>query len=100
LRRPGFQGEFDDEATARSFIRGVRNAILHEAETRGWVVWRDEPEGRIVERQGDRYVLNRTAFYSALKSEFDSYLVELRNPANSDLRRRFLKKMDDIVAES
>lgn len=100
LRRPGFQGAFDDEPTARGFIRGVRNGILHEAETRGWVVWRDEPEGRIVERQGDRYMLNRTAFYAALKSELDSYLVELRNPANSDLRRRFLKKMDDIAAES
>jgi hypothetical protein len=100
LRRPDFRREFDDETTARSFIRGVRNAILHEAETRGWVVWRDEPEGRILERQDDRYVLNRTTFLGALKSEFDSYLVELRNPVNVDLRMRFLKKMDDIVAES
>jgi hypothetical protein len=100
LRRPGFQGEFDDDTTARNFIRGVRNAVLHEAETRGWVIWRDEPEGRIVEREGDRYVLNRTAFYAALKAEFDSYLVELRIPANIALRTRFLKKMDDIVAES
>lgn len=40
------------------------------------------------------------SLYRALKSEFDSYLVELRNPANVDLRRRFLKKMDDGVAES
>jgi hypothetical protein len=99
LRLPAFGGEFNDDRIATQFVRGVRNGILHEAETRGWVVWGEEPPGRIVGRQGDRYLLNRTEFYRALRCEFEKYLRELRDPASTARRRRFMKKMDDVAKE-
>jgi hypothetical protein len=80
-------------------VNGVRNGIFHEAETRGWVIQRDRPEGQILAQKGNRYALNRSEFYKALKTEFDLYLRELRDPANSALRSRFVKKMTDIAKE-
>ncbi len=100
LRRPAFRGAFDDDGVARSFVNGVRNGIFHEAETRGWVIWREEAPGQILVREDGRYALNRTEFYHALKAEFDGYVAELRDPNNSELRTRFKKKMSDIVKES
>ena len=99
LRLPAFGHEFDDETVAASFVRGVRNGIFHEAETRRWAVWRDEPVGRIVCSEGRGYAVNRTEFYVALKSEFDSYLLQLRTGTGPQLRQRFAKKMNDLVRE-
>jgi len=99
LRRPAFRNEFDDEKVAKKFVNGVRNGIFHEAETRGWVIQRDRPEGHILVQKGKRYALNRSEFYKALKTEFDLYVKDLRDPANSQLRSRFVKKMTDIAKE-
>lgn len=99
LRRPSFCGAFAEDKTAKSFVRGVRNGILHEAETRKWVIWRDLPH-QIVTPLEDGYVLNRTMFYEAVKQEFESYLKNLRDPAKRNLRQRFKQKMDDICEES
>jgi hypothetical protein len=85
LRRPAFNGAFDDERIGWDFVKGVRNGVFHEAATRGWVIWREDPEGQIVESYGDGYALNRSEFYRALKKEFDTYLQELRDPLNSFL---------------
>lgn len=100
LRRPSFAGAFDNEVVATSFVRGVRNGILHEAETRGWVIWRSEPVQGIVEPLEDGLALNRTAFCEAVRKEFDGYLAELRDLKSQRLRDRFLKKMDDIAKRS
>lgn len=99
LRRPSFGGVFDEDKIAMSFVRGIRNGILHEAETRKWVIWREEP-AHIVEQEQDGYALNRTLFYEAVKKEFDEYLSSLRDPVNGKLRGRFKKKMNDICKES
>ncbi len=103
LQRPAFRGEFDKEEIAKSFIKGVRNEIFHEAETRKWVIKRDSPRGRVLSPESKlkdkRYTLNRTEFYQAIKTEFDDYLRQLRDPNNSSLRLRFVKKMIDIVNE-
>lgn len=99
LRLPAFGAEFRDDKTATHFVRGIRDAILHEAETRRWVIRREEPAGRILERRGRGYALNRTEFYKALKTEFERHIQELRDPQNQQLRKRFLKKMNDIVKE-
>jgi hypothetical protein len=96
LRRPAFRGAFDDQKIATSFVKGVRNGILHEAETRGWLIRRDEPRGHMLAAEGKRYALNRTEFFQAVKDEFNSYLKEVRNPA-SLLRPLFVKRMTDIV---
>lgn len=99
LRLPAFNHEFDDDRIATRFVRGIRDGILHEAETRRWVIWRNEPQGQIVEPRDDGYALNRTEFYKALKIEFENYLRELRQRQNEDRLKRFLKKMDDIIKE-
>jgi hypothetical protein len=97
LQRPSFKGAFADSEVAKNFVRGIRDGILHEAETRHWVIWREKPKDRIVEREGNRYSLNRTAFYQALRQEFQAYLADLRDSPDVQLRTRFIKKMDDIV---
>ncbi|MGA9185134.1 MAG: hypothetical protein WBZ32_07540 [Candidatus Acidiferrales bacterium] len=97
LKRPSFGEAFKDPMMAKSFVCGIRNGILHEAETRRWIIKRDKPQGRICERAGSQYVLNRTMFYQALRQEFDSYLGDLGNSNNVELRKSFVEKMDNIV---
>lgn len=99
LRRPAFKDAFKDDAVATSFANGVRNGILHEAETRQWAIWRVEPEGQMVSKEDGFYALNRTEFVTSLRVDFEQYLRELRDVANVELRQRFLKKMCDIVKE-
>jgi hypothetical protein len=98
LRRPSF-GEVFNGDVAKYFVYGLRNGILHEAETRKWVIWREEP-ATMVAPEDDGFALNRTLFYAAVKQEFENYLAELRNPSNEPLRRRFKKKMDDLCKET
>jgi hypothetical protein len=99
LNRPAFGNAFDGKV-AKSFAWGIRNGILHDAETRKWVIWRELPMGKIVAQEDDGYALNRSLFYAAVKKEFESYLLERRNPANTDLRQRFKEKMDDLCMEA
>jgi hypothetical protein len=100
LRRPSFGATFYDDELAKKFVDGLRNGILHEAETRKWVIWRVEPANTIAAREDDGFVLNRSLFYAAVKKEFESYLRELGDPTNKDLRKRFKKKMDDLCRET
>jgi hypothetical protein len=100
LKLPAFNNEFSDDRVATAFVNGVRNGILHEAETRRWLIWREDPPGQIVGRDGRKYVINRTKFYQALVSEFRAYLSDLGDDRNVELRARFVKKMSDIAKES
>jgi hypothetical protein len=100
LQGPSFNGAFSDDKLASHFVNGVRNGVLHEAETRRWVIWRDEPKDQLVSSEGRGYALNRGLFCMALNNEFRNYLKELKDPNSSDLRRRFRKKMDDLVREA
>ena len=52
-----------------------------------------------VETRGDGYALNRTAFYQALKTEFEAYVQELNDPSKPELRKRFFKKLNDVASE-
>jgi hypothetical protein len=99
LRRASFGAAFEGKR-AQKFTSGIRNGILHEAETRKWVIWRDEPVGEIVAAEEDGFALNRTLFYEAIKNEFNGYIEELRNPANTDLRNRFVAKMHQLSAKT
>jgi hypothetical protein len=100
LKRPSFGLAFQEDEVAEGFYKGVRNGILHDAETRHCVIWRDEPEDKIIEKHGDQYALNRELFYGALKAEFESYLREIRSPHSAELRCRFVDKMDELVNKS
>ncbi len=95
LSLPAFEGAFCN-SVAELFYYGIRNGIVHEGETRRWVIWRDEPSDKIVVCEGDGYALNRTRFCAAVKIEFKSYLKELHDPKNEELRMRFRKKMNDV----
>lgn len=97
LQRPSFGGVFADPKVARDFYDGIRCAIFHDAETRHWLILRERPKNQIVERDGDQYILNRAMFYQALRQEFDSYLGDLGNSNNVELRKSFVEKMDNIV---
>lgn len=99
LKRPAFRNEFDDKKLATDFVHGIRNGILHNARTRGWLIWRNDPPGRIVERQGSLYVMNRSEFYLAIRRDFEGYLRDLSDPANASLRKRFVERMNKIAKE-
>jgi hypothetical protein len=99
LLRPAFGGIFDDDIADR-FISGIRNGILHEAETRKWVIRRIEPADKMVMSKEDGFVLNRSLFYAAVKKEFASYLGELRHPVNMELRQTFKDRMDDVCKKT
>jgi hypothetical protein len=88
----------DFNAKARSsFSIQIRNGLLHDAETRGgWLIRESDPRGKILERRGQHYVLNRTKFYNALKAEFSDYLARLNQSTDGALRNNFLRKMDSI----
>ncbi len=92
-----FNKDFPNSEIRGDFAVNVRNALLHEAETRhGWLIRRCDPSGSIVRGTHGSYVLNRTNFYIALKNEFREYLDSLRRPSNGRLRKNFLGKMDMI----
>jgi hypothetical protein len=99
LARPAFSGSFSS-SVANRFNDGIRNGILHNAETRKWVIWRDEPKDSILGIEDQCLALNRTLFYQALKQEFRGYLTELRDPRNRELRGKFKLKMDRLSQKS
>jgi hypothetical protein len=98
LQRPGgtFEGAFQNDLASK-FVNGVRNRIVHNAETKEWVIWRDNPDGKICEEKNGIYILDRTRFCNKLRKEYKSYLEELCNPKNDELKPNFVNGMDDIV---
>lgn len=86
-----------DEKDAKKFYEGIRNGILHQAETRGWVVRRDKPENKVVECVNKPYILNRTRFCTELRNWFNRYVNQLRDPKETDLRRYFAAGMKHVV---
>jgi hypothetical protein len=97
---PHFSHDFVNSEIRGDFAVNVRNALLHEAETRsGWLIRRSDPKDRIVRRIEGGYVLNRTKFYEALFAEFKDYLGRLGDGSRTDdLRNNFLKKMEILCS--
>jgi hypothetical protein len=96
-RSPHFNSDFHNSEIRGDFSQHVRNALLHEAETRqGWLIRKSVPRGRIVEGKRGKYVLNRTAFYNALRAEFSDYIALLDDPSKQTERKHFLTKMDSL----
>jgi hypothetical protein len=80
---------------AKQFYSDFRCGILHQAEIGGdSKVWSIGP---IVQNVHGSLIINRNAFHDRLKTEFRTYLEELRNPANVQLRANFRKKMNFIA---
>lgn len=98
-KSPYFNEDFNNK-TAGDFSVNVRNALLHDAETRkGWLIRRLHPTepDRIVTKDGSALVIYRTAFYQALRKEFEDYLGRLADSSQDQLRGSFLRKMDFIA---
>lgn len=92
-KRPLFSADFTEDL-AKQFYEEFRCGILHQAEIGGESkVWSVGPLVRVV---GGRIIVNRNKFHEQLKTEFQNYLAELRDPKNVDLRKNFRKKMDFI----
>jgi hypothetical protein len=100
LKRAAFAEAFANDKLAECFVKGVRNGIFHEAETRKWLIRRGKPRAAIVSKEDDGYILNRVPFYEAVKQEFESYLRQLRMPFKTELRVMFKKQMSEICKES
>ncbi|MFT4256153.1 MAG: hypothetical protein QM599_04230 [Pseudoxanthomonas sp.] len=83
-----------DESKADKFYKKCRCALHHAGQTDG--DFRVGRNGPVIEFKDERVTVNRTAFHEELKRQFDAYLTELANPANTDLRKNFKKKMDAI----
>ena len=95
--RSSFSKYFDEKSACR-FCDNFRNGILHEAETRsGGRVW---SVGQLLDNTGTGMTINRTKFHEALKSELGSYLDELRDTNNANLRQNFRNQMDSVVKGS
>lgn len=93
-QRPAFKPFFGGDLAAR-FYAEFRCGIVHNAQVFGTgLVWSVGPLLRI---DGGRITINRTAFHQALKQELTEYLEELRNATNTDLRDKFLMKMNFIA---
>lgn len=83
------------KAKGVNFYEWYRCALLHSGQTDG--DYRIQRRGPLLKcGENGRVDINRTAFHKAVKREFEVYLKELADAANSDLRIKFRKVMDAI----
>ncbi len=89
---------FDDGAEkagkAGIFYDRCRCGIHHSGQTDG--DFRVRRSGPLIEFETGSVIVNRTVFHEAIKREFDSYLEELAESGNHDLRKKFRRKMNAI----
>lgn len=92
-----FKEDFDDEK-AEMFYKQIRCGILHQAETKESSKIKISHELPIVKftKEKDGLIINRKKFHKKLISIIDSYIEDLKNPSNEDLRKNFRKKMNYI----
>jgi hypothetical protein len=90
-QREPFKSEF--KSLASDFYYNVRCSLLHEAATRnGWVIRVDT--ARLIEKDGDKKVLNRCLFIGSVKKYIKSYKQELLK--DNERKKAFIRKMDSI----
>lgn len=83
-----------DHNSAALFYNEIRCGILHQSETKNNSLikaW-----GPAVRVQNGSIVINRTAFHTLVKKEFESYIKKIRTSSNVDLRGKFVTKMTHI----
>ncbi len=82
---------------AKLFYQTIRCGILHQAEVKeSSLVRRDRP---LISLSPDQkgVVVNPVLFHRSVEAAFQKYLVDLRNRAELDLRKRFRHKMNHIA---
>ncbi len=98
MQRPRFAPAFSTRSLAKKFVESNRNGLPHDGETRsGWRVRQQSPDGKILDKDDDGWIVYRNQFHAALEEEFRDYLTDLQLPASDrSLRRNFLLRMDSI----
>jgi len=82
--------------TAEIFYSDIRNGVLHQAQTkRNTQLTFDQPDMIIEIENGIR--LDVIKFKDELLNEYEHYLEQLRESADSELRENFIKKMNHIT---
>ncbi|GAB4234677.1 MAG: hypothetical protein Tsb0034_08490 [Ekhidna sp.] len=90
-----FKDHFDEES-ASAFYNHIRNGILHQAETKEKSRIRDV--GPLVRKIKGSIAINRTEFFNLLENEFHSYIDQLADTSNAELRAAFIKKMNHVCS--
>ncbi len=95
LTEGSFKTYFDKD-TAKIFYKQIRCGILHQAETKESSLI--EISGPLVKYSDDKkgLVINRCLFHKQLVVQFETYVSQLRDSSNRELRMKFKKKMDFI----
>jgi hypothetical protein len=95
-QRSSFKAHFD-EPKARLFCDHFRNGILHQGEVKSSGRIRiDTPQMIMSSEDNQSLIVNRWKFHEALVQEVESYINELIEGKNIELRRNFIKKMNEI----
>jgi hypothetical protein len=78
------------------FVNGVRNALLHNGETRyDWKIRRTGSQILTRDKKTGSRILNYNLFHAAVVSEYHAYVREL-NSDDAAIRARFLARMDAL----
>jgi len=91
-------GESFDKKMAERFYRQIRCGILHQAEIRGSSKILIDKTIPLVTYTLDQkgLLVNRKVFHDQLMREFQAYIDDLQDPANNELRAKFVRKMKQI----
>ncbi len=103
--KPQFANAFSPATVAESFVKAVRNGLLHDGETReGWIIWQRDVGGSLVEiRSNNMKILYRDGFHAAVKEAVAEYFRKLRSTSASEsvaLRGAFVRRVDTLCNES
>jgi len=90
----------DQEEFLTIFYKSVRNGLYHAGMTRPNVLLTDDlPSGSIgYHTETGRIAISPDRFVEDLRIRFESFLEQLRNPANCGLRRNFETRFDSESA--
>jgi hypothetical protein len=95
LQRPSFGKAFNGTGVAHAFWEGIRCGILHQAETRKWLIRRNSDQ--MVSKYDELFIVDRTRFLTAVQNGYKSYLRDLRTQQDDQLLKTFVDRMEKVV---
>lgn len=95
-QRTSFKAFFDPTKAAL-FCDHFRNGILHQGEVKSSGRIRiDTPKMVLPSEDNQSFIINRWLFHNALVTEIKEYINELVDGKDIELRKSFIKKMNEI----
>jgi hypothetical protein len=87
-----------DDSWFNQFYTAVRCGLFHDGMTRRGVgISKDFPEALVYDEDRQQVLVNPNSFLDAVRSDFEQYLVDLKDPANSELRESFWKLTKQVA---